>query len=167
MTIQVSHTFDDPEVLEFTERVLREWSPNDLPILFVPCSKHKPIQDSKTHKQMFHRFRDRFQLLILSEPLTIIPYERYDYPHYDYPPSALWRTKGESDKFKERLKKFLLKNRLNEKKCYFFTPHHHLLILWPAWKMAFDDVTQIHGYAYTQSTRWFFLQKLEQDVSNL
>ena len=167
MTIQVTHTFDHPEVVAFTDRILREWNPDGRPILFVPCSKHKPIQDSKTHKQMFHRFLDRFQLLILSEPLTVIPYDAYDYPDYDYSPGALWRIEGESDKFRERLKRFLIHKKLGERVCYFFTPHHHLMILWPAWKMAFNDVSRLRGYAYTQSTRWFFLQKLEQDLTNI
>jgi hypothetical protein len=162
MTPEVSHRFDDPAVIEFTNSVLHNWIPSDKPILFVPCSKSKPIQESRSHKQMFHRFKARCQILILSEPLTIIPYDRYDYPQYEYPPSALWRIPGESDIFKERLIQFLLHHDLNNSECYFLTPHHHLMILWPAWKAAFGDVHNLFGFAYSQATRWFFIDKLEQ-----
>ncbi|MFW9954662.1 MAG: DUF5591 domain-containing protein, partial [Candidatus Thorarchaeota archaeon] len=160
-----SHSFDNPEVIDFTQSVIETWMPSKKPILFVPCSKHKPIQESLSHKQMFHRFRDKLDLLILSEPLTIIPYDRFDYPDYDYPPYALWRIEGESDKFKDRLTTFLEIKKLNNYYCFFFTPHHHLMVLWPAWKRAFGDISGLRGYSYTQATRWFFLQKLEQDLS--
>jgi len=106
-------------------------------------------------------------LLILSEPLTIIPYDRLDYPMYEYPPAALWRIRGESDKFKSRLTTFLQKKNMDKKTCFFLTPHHHLMVLWPAWKQAFGDISGLRGYSYTQATRWFFLEKLEQDISIL
>ncbi|MBD3405890.1 MAG: hypothetical protein GF411_07150 [Candidatus Lokiarchaeota archaeon] len=162
---RVTHRFDNAEVTEFTQSVLETWKPNGKPILFVPCSKKKPIQQSHSHKQMFHRFEEKAQILIISEPMTIIPYDRFDYPHYDYPPMALWKIEGEADKFTARLGQFLSLKRLNELNCYFMLPHHHLLILWKAWKKVFGNLVNLDGYAYSQATRWFFIQKLEESLN--
>ncbi|TXT56620.1 MAG: hypothetical protein BAJATHORv1_20210 [Candidatus Thorarchaeota archaeon] len=159
---KVSHHFDDDEVIEFTESVIRTWKPNGQPILFVPCSKRKPIQYSHSHKQIFHRFKDKSQMLILSEPMTVIPYDRFDYPNYEYPPMALWKIDGASLKFKTRLISFVSKHKLNLEECYFLLPHHHLLILWKAWECAFGDLQNLQGYAYTQATRWFFVEKMHE-----
>ncbi len=162
--MKVSHLFEHPDVIDFTRSVLQSWQPTGKPILFVPCSKSKPIQESVSHKQLFHRFRDNCDLLILSEPMTIIPYSRYDYPDYNYPPGALWRIKGQADIFKARLKRFLIEKELDRYSCYFLTPHHHLMILWPAWRDAFGSIRGLHGYGYTYATRWFFVEKLVEDL---
>ncbi|TFF68150.1 hypothetical protein EU520_00775 [Candidatus Thorarchaeota archaeon] len=162
MRTGVTHLFDDREVIRFTESVLKSWIPSGRPILFVPCSKKKPVQDSPSHKKLFHRFRDACDMLILSEPMTVIPYDRFDYPAYDYPPGALWRIPGESDRFIQRLSTFLQAKCLSERGCFFLLTHHHLLILWQAWKQAFNDISGLDGYAYTHATRWFFVEKMTQ-----
>jgi hypothetical protein len=162
--IEVTHTFNHPDVIRFTLSVLQTWQKDDRPVLFVPCSKRKPIQNSLTHRVMFHRFRDRCNLVIIAEPMTIIPYDRWDYPEYEYPPSALWRIEGESLRFRHRLVMFLRRHRLNESSSFFLLPHHHLLVLWKAWEAAFGDVSNLHGYGYTHATRWFFIKKLDEDI---
>ncbi|MBD3158623.1 MAG: hypothetical protein GF309_07530 [Candidatus Lokiarchaeota archaeon] len=160
----VTHRFDSPVVLKFTESVIESWYPNEQPILFVPCAKSKPIQNSRSHKQLFHRFQDCCEMLIISEPMTVIPYSFFDYPAYEYPPSALWRIEGEAEKFKRRLARFLQRKRLNERCCRFLLPQHHLLILWAAWERAFGNVKNLDGYGYTYATRWFFAKKLMQEL---
>ena len=163
----VTHMFDHPDVVDFTDSVLEKWQPSGKPILFVPCAKTKPIQESRSHKQMFHAFQKVCDLLILSEPLTIVPYDRLDYPYYEYPPSALRRIEGELEKFKNRLTEFLSQKNLNQYDCNFLLPQHHLLILWRAWKRAFGDITDLKGYSYSRATRWFFIKKLKQQFGIL
>ena len=161
---QVTHRFDNPEVVAFTRSVIRNWKPSGKPVMFVPCSKTKPIQESLTHKHIFRKFREHCDLLILSEPLTVIPYDRYDYPYYDYPPAALRKLPGEFELFRRRLTWFLRKNQLNRGVCYFMLPQHHHLILWHSWIDAFGDIDNLEGYGYTHATRWFFAQKMGQHL---
>jgi hypothetical protein len=89
-------SFSCSEVMNWWNSI-KNYEINKKITIFLPCARarisNKIIQDSITHK-CFARAITRWnhpsvQNIIISEPLCIIPYERRDYPSYNYPPVLL------------------------------------------------------------------------------
>ena len=95
---------DQPFNDDFTSEDVLEWwlEVEDYQLstpvtILLPCAKatksNKVIQDSVTHKnfaKVLTRWNPGYlEHMIISEPLTIIPYDRRDYPKYNYPPPLL------------------------------------------------------------------------------
>jgi hypothetical protein len=116
--------------------------------LFFPCAKAqqagKIIQRSVTHTWAAALTRWAHPLLqrvIISEPLTIIPYARRDYPTYNYPPALLRENALHWERdyplFVERLSGWL-RQQSGRRTYLWFGPtryYHHLRILQAAWPL--------------------------------
>ncbi len=137
------------------ECVLREWKPRSNLIILIPCARRKPYHKSVTHRYFFKKVwelwkKDMCDLVILSEPLTVVPAE-YDYPCpkyplYDYPPAIIKKknhfSKSEVAIWRSRLRRFLSIH--NQHACYFILYKYHRKLL--------GDILESHcmGGIYTE-----------------
>jgi predicted RNA-binding protein len=125
--------FYSHENQQFYVKVLEEFKfKTKKPIIFVPCASKKPISRSRTHCYLSPITRNPlFEIIIISEPQTIIPYQLEKYcPNYDYPPNRL----NERDKWQliRRLGIFLGKlceEMPKRKHLFYIGGKHHFEIL--------------------------------------
>jgi len=125
----------------FNKKLLAYNPDNQKPIVFLPCASarktrckygKKKISQSTSHQFLSVITRDkRFTKIIISEPLTAIPYSiEDDMPDYNYPPKLL--TKAEKQIFIDRLSQFLInlkKDNPKRKNIYYIGGQHHYKIL--------------------------------------
>lgn len=135
--------FKSKVAIEFYNIILSEWRSlirNKKVIIFLPCASTKPIQNSQTHcflSPITRTHENSILKVIVSEPLTLIPYRYQKYPNYDYTPKDLRDDLDEYNIFISRLKKF---KELTPKyiKCYYIGGKHHYEILQKAgWKINY------------------------------
>ena len=166
-----THNFDSKQIKKYFELLMdkggiEDFNINpDLPIILVPCAGEKPIQESKSHRQFFHKLKKYGNLFILSEPLTIIPYNypKKSTPVYDYPPKELNKS-GEDKIFINNLANFI-KKFFKNLKVYYLLPEHHFKILNSAWKKSGSSEKKLHGYIYERPELNIFSRYLIRDLS--
>ena len=163
--------------------VIMNWLPDpSKPVVFLPCGSaektrekygKKMISQGRGHQYLSSITRDpRFEKIIISEPLVLIPYSIEDDPRrpdYDYHPKYL--TIPNRSVFIIRLNRWLnyLKKKQPERKfIYYIGPRHHAEILHGAnmeylgqelcYKEIFHVIYEvpIHGSNdYATSAKWF------------
>jgi len=135
-------TFSSIESYRWFNFVLNEWIPKRNIVVLIPCSSTKPFHKSITHRSFFRKiwnmwYRGLLDLIIVSEPLTIVPAE-YDYPKprypmYNYPPALI--KNDDEFAYKERKiwrRRFeIFMNKIADKECYFSLYPYHREILGP------------------------------------
>lgn len=102
-----NNDFYSTENQQFYCKILAEYTPPlDKPIVFVPCANanktrkkygKKKISESTSHQYLSAITKDsKFEKIIISEPLTVIPYS-YEHlmPDYNYPPKMLFTSPPE------------------------------------------------------------------------
>lgn len=136
-------SFKTKTATNFYIKTLRNWNnliKNKEIIIFLPCASTKPIQNSPTHcflSPITRFYEERILKVIVSEPLTLIPYHSKSYPNYDYPPEKLRKNKKEKEIFINRLKKFKDKTPKNIKCYYIGGKHHYDLLIKSGWKVRY------------------------------
>jgi hypothetical protein len=126
--------FFSPVAIKFFNDTLSNWPDtikNKKNIIFLPCASTKPIQNSLTHcylSPITRLYDEHTLILIVSEPLTLIPYNTPIYPNYEYAPEDLDNNQNEYEEFVKRLHQFkeLTSDRIN---CYYIGGIHHYKIL--------------------------------------
>jgi len=94
----------------FNDRVMK-WKPQSGVAAFLPCAVEKPYCISRSHKTYLYALRewiDGLDVYVLSEPMTVVPYELCDeYPaaNYDYDPRL--ETEASKEIFASRLSPWL------------------------------------------------------------
>ena len=135
-------TFQDYESEKWFEKVLNEWTPRTNTIIYIPCASKKPFHKAPSHKsrRKFRVFwdlwiKDLIDLIIVSEPLTVVPAE-FDYPVpiypiYDYPVKLIKGNNHFAEKerniWRQRFEKFARKH--SDKECFFLLYPYHRKIL--------------------------------------
>jgi len=116
--------------------VMENWSPKTNIIVFVPCASKKPYHSSITHKCFFKKlwnlwFTGKIDLVIVSEPLTVVPanfdYPIMKYPEYDYPPRIIKKNPVEQEIWRKRLNAFLNKHIKIRKYAILYKYHKEIL----------------------------------------
>ncbi len=120
--------------------VMKQWKPRHDTVILIPCASTKPFHRSVTHRNFLRYLwqawlKDRIDLVIVSEPLTIVPAE-YDYPEpiyplYDYPPDLIKKendfSRLERSIWRYRLTLFM--RLIGSRKCFFILyPYHRYII---------------------------------------
>lgn len=119
-TVPFNDDFNNPPNVAWFERVMNEKFDTKKPIVFLPCALagktrekygKKKISQSMSHQMMSAITRNPYiEKIIMSEPLTVIPYRIEDQmPDYEYPPKLLKKRPGQREIFIERLSRFLHK----------------------------------------------------------
>jgi len=127
-----SHKFTDRMPTAWFTDIVMPYKPlKNKPIVFVPCKSVHPSQDSirKTCPKLvsLHEAKE-ISLIILSEPLTLIPWENEDYT-YNYPPNEL--TKEDIIIWRSRLKQWFELNLEGHAVFGALYPYHQEIIMPP------------------------------------
>jgi hypothetical protein len=127
-----SHKFIDKMPTEWFENIVMSYKPlKNKPIVFVPCAKTHPsqISISKTCPKLvsLHEAKE-ISLIILSEPLTLIPWDNTNYT-YDHPPNEL--TAEDIKVWRSRLKKWFELNLTGHAVFGALFPYHQEVVLPP------------------------------------
>jgi len=132
-------------------------------IIFLPCASTKPIQLSPTHcylSPITRNYNEETLLLIVSEPLTIIPYLCKEYPNYEYKPKDLIKDFNETQIFINRLKEFKKLTPENIKCYYIGGIHHYNLLKKSNWNVIYyQPKNGIKDYKITS-------EKMHQEIYN-
>ena len=132
--------FKNPANVEWFKSVMKEKFP-DKPIVFLPCASagktrvkfgKKQISQSTSHQYMSKITRNpTIEKIIISEPLTVIPYSMEKLmPDYEYPPKLLHARPEQLKIFVMRLRKFLQKlKQEGHRNVFFLGGKHHRRIL--------------------------------------
>lgn len=133
--------FKDKVATEFYKKIINKWEKlleGKRNIIILPCASRKPIQMSRTHcylSPITRWFDDANLVIIISEPLTFIPYLEKIYPNYEYKPENLLKNDEERVLFTDRLKNLYSLKQVIEKqknqviKTYYIGGYHHKNIL--------------------------------------
>lgn len=140
--------FSSSQSKEWFEFVINNWKPKARNIVLVPCASKKPFYRSVTHNSFLRPFWElwhdgRIGLVIISEPLTVVPAE-YDYPFpqyplYEYPPKLIMRH----DKYFERERKIW--RRRIKKFLEYIRGNNIFYILYPYHKKIFGKLLDKYG----------------------
>jgi len=101
------------DVLSFFTNTALKVTPQSQIAIFLPCAVEKPYCVSQSHRTYFYAMRDLLDdldLYVLSEPMTIVPYQHCDeYPVacYDFPPKPTILTDTSDKIFRSRLSTWL------------------------------------------------------------
>lgn len=143
--------WNDPDVLDFFENKAMKWQPKNKTAVFIPCSAWKPYFYSQSHKDGYLKallpFLERIDLLVVSEPMVIVPYcysDEYPVKSYDYDPNKFFKgklshplVKQALNIFVERLSIWLMKyDRHYSKKILILPKSWHLNVFLKALKQA-------------------------------
>jgi len=133
-------TFSSNESDKWFRFVMDNWRPRHETVILIPCASTKPFHMSITHRNFLRHLwdawlNDKIDLVIVSEPLTVIPAE-YDYPEpiypiYDYPPNLI-KEKNDFSKIERSIWRYrftLFMRLIGKKKCFFILYPYHRYIL--------------------------------------
>lgn len=143
--------------------IMKTWTPRTRNIVFIPCAMKKPYWTSITHRCFFRKlwdlwFNNKIDLVVLSEPLTVVPVE-FDFPYiqyplYEYPPDILKRNLKEQSIWRSRLSKFLKK--LSGKRKYAVLYRYH--------KKVLGDILKKHGVTVFYTSRPYIVKTVSKTL---
>jgi Queuine tRNA-ribosyltransferases, contain PUA domain len=162
---------------EYFDYILSNWSPSSDKLVMVPCGSKKPIGSSSIHQKKIKAIRNAeylkdADLVIMSEPCTVIPHEmRLSLPavNYDFPPEYTEETKAEKvfNIFVRRLADWLEECNYDEIYPYLVSRHMNKFDAAVEMSDVSPDVYKIPGASYNADTDSYSgdLFKSQDDVN--
>lgn len=126
--VTTNGSFHRPEVLEYLNSILPNYTPKKRKVVLVPCAADKPYP-SRMHKAVLERMPEDFYIANATGVLGIVPRDLWDVmPHYDSGVPYEWRLQ-------KVLTKYLLR-----------VPHEKIVVYADFYSLAIEQAVKNSGH---------------------